>query len=170
MLFKDSPLKAIIYKARPAAAPKARPAAAPVPLDPPPILVDGAAVGVGSQARKLSETDIHNGLNDLKPVILDIKGTRIKVWRRSGEKISCLSVYNKSWQQKIMVTDKQIEQRAEQDLSPDDFAHVPVLGMHMMYRIAKTCESDYSGEFEKTKLVELRDQYLQEVVFGEDVS
>ena len=130
------------------------------------MLVDGSADGT------LSEAAIQDALKSLKTVILDIKGTKVKIWRRPFEKLSCLSLYDSGWSQKLNIHDSWIEnvgKESKGDLGPGGFALAPGLGMQLMYRVAKAIESDHEGIFEKNKLLELRTELLKDVTFPEDL-
>ena len=118
----------------------------------------------------MSNAETNNLLADLHTVVLDSQGTKIKVWRRTCEMLSCVSVFDRAWAQVIMVDDKQIEARLKaskgSDLSESEFALVPGIGMQFIYKIYKDC----NGNFDKAHLRELRVQHLNEVKYSEDVS
>ena len=151
----QSPEQTFFYKAKPAAADQHIG-----------MLIDGSSEG------KLSEEDIKDALNNLRTVVVDITGYKVKIWRRACENLSCLSVYDEGWKQKLNINDSWIEKVGKESkgaLDAGDFAKTPMLGMQLMYRVARACEADPAGIFDKDKLLDLRSELLKNVTFPVDV-
>jgi len=130
------------------------------------MLIDGSSEG------KLSEEVIKDALNNLKTVVVDITGYKVKIWRRACENLSCLSVYDEGWKQKLNINDSWIEKVGKESkgaLDAGDFAKSPILGMQLMYRVARAFEADSTGIFDKDKLMDLRSKLLKDVTFPVDV-
>ena len=83
--------------------------------------------------------------------------------------MSCLSVKDPSWAQKLMVQDKQIEEQLKKsngsDLDEEDFASVHGRGMLLMCQVYKTCLQNY----DRAHLKELRTKCFADVKIGEDI-